>query len=110
DARFLFLSRDGWDTCTSIEKWSSRLGHEAHGEQHDWWGVNRRKWELLVDQIVPEHSDLAAHKSELKALEDHRLMAAVEWIVTMREGMSLLHQFPEDVLHIPYHQLCEMPR
>ncbi|WP_323754014.1 sulfotransferase [Marinobacter sp.] len=109
DAKFLFLSRDGWDTCASIDNWSSRLGAEVDGEVHDWWGVNRRKWNLLVDQIVQEHSDLAPHAKELRALDDHRAMAATEWIVTMREGLQLLDKYPNDVLHVPYALLCEDP-
>lgn len=109
DAKFLFLSRDGWDTCASIDGWSARLGTQVEGETHDWWGVNRRKWNLLIDQIIPEHSDLAPHAEALRALEDHRAMAATEWIVTMREGMKVSQNFPDDVLHIPYAQLCRDP-
>ena len=109
DARFLFLSRDGWDTCASIEKWSTRLGCKSESETHDWWGINRRKWNLLVDQIVPEHPDLSAHNESLRALTDHRAMAAVEWIVTMREGLKLIKAYPDDVLHVPYAALCAQP-
>ena len=109
DARFLFLSRDGWETCNSIEQWSRRLGKAVAGEQHDWWGANDRKWELLVSQIVPEHPDLAPHQAALGALRDHRARAAVEWIVTMREGLRLAREHPDDVLHVAYERLCENP-
>lgn len=109
DAKFLFLSRDGWDTCTSIENWSARLGSEVGGDSHDWWGVNRRKWALLVNEIVPEHADLAAHVDMLRTLQDHRAMAATEWIVTMREGLRLLETHPQDVMHVPYDALCARP-
>ncbi len=110
DARFLFLSRNGWDTCGSIEGWSGQHGQKVNGETHDWWGANRRKWQLLVSQIIPEHPDLAPHAEALLALEDHRIMAAVEWIVTMREGLALKAAFPEDTLHVPYEALCQAPR
>jgi len=109
DARFLFLSRDGWDTCSSIEHWSRRLGKRVGGQTHDWWGVDRRKWNLLVDQIVPEHPDLAPHAMSLRNLYDHRAMAAVEWVVTMREGLRLAQDHPEDVLHVSYEVLCREP-
>lgn len=109
DARFLFLSRDGWDTCSSIEHWSTRLGVSVNGERHDWWGVNGRKWDLLVSQIVPEHADLRPYISEIRALQDHRAMAAVEWIVTMREGLRLLDEGRGDVMHVPYEALCSDP-
>jgi len=108
-AKFLFLSRDGWDTCASIERWSSRLGTNIGDEIHDWWGVNRRKWNLLVDQIIPEHQDLALHAEVLRALTDQRAMAATEWIVTMREGLRLVETHPDDVMHVPYGDLCSHP-
>jgi len=109
DAKFIFLSRDGWDICASIEYWSSRLGTQVNGDTHDWWGVNRRKWNLLIDQIIPEHRDLAPHADALRKLTDQRAMAATEWIVTMREGMRLLEELPADVLHVPYGRLCADP-
>lgn len=109
DARFLFLSRDGWETCNSIEQWSRRLGKDVSGEVHDWWGANDRKWELLVNQLVPEHADLALHQASLRTLRDHRARAAVEWVVTMREGLRLAHEHVDDVLHVSYEGLCEQP-
>lgn len=110
DAKFLFLSRNGWDTCASIDTWSERLGAQVGRETHDWWGVNRRKWSLLVDQIVPEHADLAPHTETLRGLRDHRAMAATEWIVTMREGMRLLKDYPDAVLRVDYETLCRSPQ
>ena len=109
DAKFLFLSRNGWDTCASIDRWSKRLGVQNDGEIHDWWGVNRRKWDCLVEQIVVEHADLAVHAEALSELKDHRAMAATEWIVTMREGMRVLDEHPDLVFHVPYEVLCADP-
>src|SRR5690606_25380685 len=40
DAKFIFLMRDGWDTCNSVGSWSKRLGVDFRGEVHDWWGVD----------------------------------------------------------------------
>jgi hypothetical protein len=109
DARFLFLSRSGVATCGSIRQWSERLGTEVGGETHDWWGADDRKWHLLVDQIVAEHVDLAAHIDEMGQLNQEG-RAAVEWIVTMREGLRLLADDPEGTLHVPYEALCMDPR
>ncbi len=106
NSKFLFLSRNGWDTCSSINQWSERLGEEKNGKVHNWWGVDDRKWLLLVEQLIPEHSDLSPHKELLLEMSDHRHRAAVEWIVTMREGVSLLNSFPEAVLHIPFERLA----
>ncbi|MEP3052149.1 MAG: sulfotransferase [Erythrobacter sp.] len=108
DARFLFLSRSGHATCASIEGWSKRLGVEDNGETHDWWGANDRKWILLIDQIVSEHADLAAYRDQFSKL-DHTGRAAIEWIVTMREGLRLLDQRGEATLHVPYEALCAEP-
>lgn len=109
DARFLFLSRGGSATCGSIRNWSERLGTEVGDETHDWWGADDRKWRLLVDQIVPEHADLAAHADKMATL-DHQGRAAVEWIVAMREGLLIAANDPERTLHVPYEALCSNPR
>lgn len=108
DARFLFLSRSGVATCSSIRHWSERLGTEMVGEIHDWWGADDRKWQLLVDQIVPEHEDLAAHIDKMSLL-NHEGRAAVEWIVTIREGLRLSNEDRQGTLHIPYEAMCADP-
>ncbi len=109
DAKFLFLSRNGWNTCTSINHWSKRHGEQGAAETHDWWGINNRKWKLLVEQVVPRHHDLHAKIEEIRNLTKHTDMAAVEWIVTMREGMRLLES-KHDVMLVNYESLCERPR
>ena len=106
DAKFIFLVRNGWDTCSSIDSWSNRLGQQMNGETHDWWGVNRRKWYLLVEQIVSEHEDLAPFSKDMLSWTNHTDMAAVEWIVTMREGMRLIEVYSKDVLRVDYESLC----
>jgi hypothetical protein len=110
DARFLFLVRNGWDTCHSIEGWSQRLGKQARSEIHDWWGANRRKWDLLLEQIVPEHPDLLTHRDAMRGWTRQADMAAVEWIVTMREGRRVMREYPGDVMQVTYEALCRDPR
>ena len=110
DAKFLFLTRNGWDTCHSIVNWSKRLGVKKDNETHDWWGVNQRKWHLLINEIVMEHNDLSPYVNEMSAWTQQSDMAAVEWIVTMREGLSLLKQFPNDIQHVKYETLCSEPQ
>jgi len=110
DANFLFLVRNGWDTCHSIDGWSARLGEQKNGEVHDWWGVNNRKWKFLVEQIIPEHEDLAPHTEKMSSWTNHVDMAAAEWIVTMREGVRLERDFPDDVLRVNYESLCAAPK
>lgn len=46
DARFIFPSRNGWDTCSVVETWSQRKSVHINAGRHDWWGVNNREWRL----------------------------------------------------------------
>jgi hypothetical protein len=110
DARFLFLVRNGWDTCRSIENWSVKRGQKAGEETHDWWGVNNRKWKILVEQLIPEHRHLAPYAETMLSWRNDTDRAAVEWILAMREGLSLLKQNPADVLRVDYEELCMKPR
>lgn len=109
DARFLFLVRNGWDTVTSIERWSDRHGVVDGSQVHDWWGVDRRKWRLLVDQVVPGHADLASSLEQIRRLDSQTDMAAVEWIVSMREGLAAINEFPDSILRVDYETLCGSP-
>ena len=102
DAKFLFLYRNGNDTVVSIDKWSKRLGIVKDSENHDWWGVNDRKWHLLCEQLVSEDNELSEHYEEIKSFVDHRHRAAVEWIVTMKQGIKVAKEYPDDVYAIKY--------
>lgn len=110
DAKFLFLVRNGWDTCKSIEGWSKELGTCVNGEVHDWWGINNRKWNLLVDQVISRDEELKAIMNDVRKFDNHRDMAAVEWIVTMREGLKFMKNFPEDILMVKYEDLVAKPK
>ena len=109
DAKFLVLIRNGWDTSHSIDQWSDRLGMEEGDQTLDWWGLNGRKWNLLIDQIVPEHADLAAHATAMRSWTDQRHMALVEWIVTMREATKVLRTYSDDAMRVDYEHLCAQP-
>jgi len=105
DARYIFLTRNVDSTCSSISYWSERKGTESSEGKADWWGLNNRKWDAVVNELVPEHADLAEHKDEILVLSEEG-RAAVEWVVTMREGLRLCEQSPESCIHIPYDKLC----
>ena len=94
DARFIFLVRNGWDTCHSIATWSKRLGVQVNGEKHDWWGVNDRKWRLLVEQLVKTDLAFSEITDKIEHFERHLDRAAVEWIITMQEGIRLMDNLP----------------
>ncbi len=105
DAKFLFLVRNGWDTCNSIVKWSLRLGTTAGQESHDWWGRGDRKWRLLLEQVIrpdPYYQDVI---STISGFDDHLNMAMVEWIASMREGLKVIEQYPDDVLRVRFEEM-----
>ncbi len=109
DARFLFLVRNGWDTCQSVVKWSQCKG-TAHGQEiHDWWGTDARKWRLMVQQLLRPDPRYKALSAMADHLSDHRLMAATEWIVTMREGLRQMQLLPDAVLMVRYEDLVSKP-
>jgi len=110
DAKFIFLVRNGWDTCSSIEKWSKRLGVNQTGETHDWWGVDNRKWNLMLDELVVPDPIFSGILDDVRKLSSHTDMAAVEWIVTMREGIRRKKQNPDCIHLIRYEDIIEKPR
>ena len=110
DAKFIFLVRNGWDTCQSIEGWSQRLGVGVRNEQHDWWGADNRKWNLLWDQVIQQDTSIRGDSLNRQTLENPLDMAALEWIVSMREGLKIMEQFPHDSYMLHYEELVANPR
>jgi Sulfotransferase family len=109
DAKFIFLIRDGWDTIRSISSWSEREVVHVNGETHDWWGVNRRKWHIMVDELVLGNPLFAGRETNIKQFERQIDMAAVEWIVTMQAGLAQLQQQPDSIHLLYYEDLVENP-
>ena len=107
-ARFVAILRDGVDTCSSVTGWSRRKGEVVSGETHDWWGRDDRKWLMIVDELVPEHDDLAPLQAQLRVCKDHRDRAAVEWIISMRAARVAAQEHAE-VLAVRYEDLCAQP-
>ncbi len=109
DAKPLFLVRNGYDALRSITAWSRKAGREtAHGLE-DWWGLDRRKWNLLVRDVVAKDEALADRAEAIGKLTRHEDMAAVEWVVTMRTGLRLNEQNPGLLHFVPYETLCAEP-
>lgn len=109
DARFIFIHRSGVDACQSIVRWSERLGRETADGTEDWWGRNDSKWRNLWAELIaadPEYGDIAALDP---ATLDHANRAAVEWIVTMREGLSQSRQNPDFIVRVRYEDLLDRP-
>lgn len=110
DAKFIFLMRNGWDTCHSIKKWSEQNRILKYGHIHDWWGVDNRKWNLLLDQIVRQDKCFSRIFGTVSSYKDHAKMALVEWIVTMREGLDQINKFGEFIMPVRYEDLIQNHR
>lgn len=110
DAKFIFLTRNGWDACASITSWSKRNGEVRNGDTHDWWGVNQRKWMLMKSELIKSDPSLSSIHELVDTLSDHRLMAAVEWIVTMREGIRAAIAHTDAIMTLRYESLVATPR
>ena len=109
DAKLIFLVRNGWDTVRSIEVWSQRFTQKKGHEVHNWWGADQRKWRLLVQDIISKDPAFARSYAEIATLTLHRDMAAVEWIVAMREGLRLMQSIPDAIYQVRYEELTSNP-
>lgn len=109
DAKIVFISRNGADAIHSIDLWSKRLGVVVDGRVDDWWGRGDIKWHYLRRQIIENDPDYASVKDVATDSLDHVNRAALEWIITMREGLRYLKQYPESVTHVCYEKLISAP-
>ena len=109
DAKLLFLVRNGYDALRSITTWSEKAGRETAQGREDWWGLDRRKWKLLVRDVVAKDEALADRAEAIGKLTRHEDMAAVEWAVTMREGLQLNDASPGLLHVVRFESLCNEP-
>ena len=106
EARRIVMIRNGTDACQSIGAWSARNGDA----RADWWGHKRRKWRLLVDEIVAPDRFFAPALAAIRGFERQEDMAAVEWIATMREARRLRARRGDRALFVRYEDLAARPR
>jgi hypothetical protein len=108
-ARIVFIHRNGVDACQSIVNWSERLGRESKGELEDWWGRNDYKWLVLWHELIAAdpYYEKVAHLDP--ASIDHANRAALEWVVTMREGLRHCRSATHAVIRIGYEDLLQRP-
>lgn len=109
DAKFIFITRSGADAVPSVVKWSERLGVKSGEHTDDWWGRNDIKWHYLREQLLL--GDAAYRSVWPLATEelDHANRAALEWIVTMREGLEQERRHPDAVIRVAYEALLADP-
>lgn len=110
DAQFLFLIRNGRDVVTSVNQWSRSHGvTNQEGVVQDWWGKDRRKWEIMVDELVSADGELLPLISDIQGFQSQRDMAAVEWILTAKKGLKLLREDSAHTHLIRYEDLLSDP-
>ena len=110
DAKIIFITRNGNDACASIARWSSNKEIENQGDVENWWGRNDLKWKNLSDQILTQDQySLALNDIDLSKIDDTN-RAALEWIVTMQEGLKQELLFPGKILRVNYENLVNNPK
>lgn len=109
DAKFLFLVRNGWDTCHSIGLWSKRRGIQKGQEIQDWWGANDRKWHFLIDQVASADPLFESSIELIRGLVGHTDRAVAEWVLTMREGLRLCRDRSDYMQLVRYEELVGAP-
>lgn len=105
DARFIFIYRNGVDACQSIVKWSERLGVKKGEDLEDWWGRNDSKWLNMWRELIEPDPDYAEVRALRASAIDHANRAALEWVITMREGWRQAASNPDRVVKIRYEDL-----
>ncbi|MES9993384.1 MAG: sulfotransferase [Candidatus Thiodiazotropha sp.] len=105
DAKIIFIVRNGADATHSINLWSKRLGIKNKAWTEDWWGRNDIKWNYLRQQILFKDNYFDEISNIATAELDHTNRAALEWIVTMREGIKQKSTHSASIFQIRYEDL-----
>lgn len=109
DAKFIFITRSGADVVPSVVKWSERLGVQTSGHTDDWWGRDDIKWHYLREQMILGDAAYETIWPVVTPDLDHANRAALEWIVTMREGLTQSQRYPDAVVRIAYEDMLAKP-
>ncbi len=109
DAKIIFITRSGADAVPSVVKWSERLGVTSGEHLDDWWGRDDIKWHYLRKQLVLADDRYESLWPVAGGDLDHADRAAIEWIVTMREGLEQARSCPETLVRVAYEDLLADP-
>lgn len=110
DAKFVFVTRNGQDVIESIVKWSERLCRTSRRYVDDWWGRNDTKWNYLFQQLILTDDAYETIWPLVATRVQHADRAALEWILTMREGLTQEQRYPGTVVRVSYEALLRDPR
>jgi hypothetical protein len=109
NAKFIFITRSGVDAVASIVQWSQRSGVKSAHNIDDWWGRNDLKWHYLRNQLILSDAAYQSVWPWAIADLDHVNRAALEWIVTMREGLKQMQRHPDALVRVSYEALLADP-
>lgn len=110
DAKFIFIVRDGRDTSLSVGRWCKKHTQHYKDETHDWWGINKRKWHIMVDELVKSDPEFKSIWDVVDTIQSNTDMAAVEWMVTMKEGFKQSSLYPESFYTLKFEDLVLEPQ
>jgi hypothetical protein len=110
DAKFIFITRSGADAVPSVVQWSKRLGTSTKEHTDDWWGRNDIKWHYLRKQLILNNKDYESVWHLATPNLDHTNRAALEWLLTMREGLIQEKAHPQSIVRISYEELLKDPK
>lgn len=109
ESKFVFLVRNGWDAANSIDKWSKSHTKIGRDYASNWWGVNGRKWRLMLDDVIRHDPSLAEYLGDFESLKRQKDKAIVEWIISMKEGLRLLEIDADSLMLVHYERLTHDP-
>jgi hypothetical protein len=109
DAKFIFITRNGVDVVSSVVQWSERLGIKSGEYTDDWWGRNDIKWHYLREQLILDNETYASVWPIATPYLNQTNRAALEWIVTMQEGLRQEQNHPDAVVRLAYEDLLADP-
>ena len=110
DARFILMTRNGFDTAASMVTWIENHQTSINSEVHSWWGVNDRKWKLMQTELIQDDAYYSNVRDVIATLTRPYDRAAVEWIVTMRESLAGLRANAGSIITVRYEDLVRNPR
>jgi hypothetical protein len=79
------------------------------GSNVDWWGKDNRKWNYLVEQLVRTDAELCNSDDKIAHYDNPVDKAAVEWMLSTKEGLELSRNDPEATIKVRYESLVSSP-
>ncbi len=106
EAKCIAIIRNGYAVANSIEKWNALHSSLENGQEANWWGLEDRKWTILVNDIIKNPS-FSHWEGALRNLIDNTQRGIVEWWYASRELQILRDKKSDQLLIVRYEDLFE---